>query len=100
MLHPYSNKFVIVFFDDMLVYSKSEEDHEKHLGGMLRLLRENKLYGKINNSILFLSQIHYLGYVVSKEGIVVDPENNNAIMEWPALKNVDEVRSFMGLTCY
>ena len=100
VLHPYLDKFVIVFIDDILVYFKNEEEHAKHLEVALRLLREHQLYAKLNKCSFFQIEVHYLGHVVSKEGIVVYPEKIRAIMEWVAPKSVDEVRSFMGLAGY
>ena len=74
VLHHYLDKFVIVFVDDILVYSKNEEEHQEHLELVLILLREHKLYAKLNKCILFQTHIHYLGNVFSKEGIIVDLE--------------------------
>eukprot|EP00253_Pinus_taeda_P018954 PITA_18954 len=92
--------FFILFIDDILVYSKNEEEHAEYLAAVLRLLRENKLYAKISKCNFFQTLVHYLGHVVSKEGFAVDPEKIRAIMEWVAPKSVDEVRSFMGLAGY
>ena len=100
MLHPYLDKFVIVFIDDILVYSKNEETHVEHLAIVLRLLRENQLYAKLNKCSFFQTKVHYLGHVVSKEGVAVDPKKIRVIMEWVAPKSVDEVRYFMGLEGY
>jgi len=100
VLHPYFDKFVIVFIDDIMVYSKNEEEHDEHLMIALRLLREHQLYANLNKCNLFHTEVHYMGHVVSKEGIVVDLEKIRAITEWVAPTNVDEVISFMGLACY
>jgi len=100
VLLPYLNKFVIIVVDDILVYSKNEEDHAKHLVIVLIILREHKLYTKLNKCTLFQSQIHYLRHVISKEGIAMDIETIKAIMEWSTQRNVDEIRSFMGLAGY
>jgi len=73
VLHPYLEKFVILFNDDILVYSKNKEEHVEHLATMMRLLREHHLYAKLDKCSLFQSEIHYLAHVISKEGIVVYP---------------------------
>jgi hypothetical protein len=91
------DKFVLVFIDDILIYSKFEEEHEDHLKMVLQILREHQLYVKFNKCDFYKNNIHYLGHIISKEGITVDPENIKAIMSWPTPKNVADVRSFMGL---
>jgi ribonuclease HI len=96
----YLDKFVIVFLDDILVYSKTEEEHEQHLRMVLQVLREHQLYEKLSKCSFYQKQIHYLGHIISEEGIVVDPEKVQAIQEWPTPRNVTEVRSFMGLAGY
>jgi len=100
VLQPYLDKFVIVFIVNILVYSKNEEEQVKHVAVVLRLLREHQLYAKLSKCIFIQTEVHYLGHVVSKKGIGVDTEKIRAIMEWVALKSVDEVRSFMGLVGY
>lgn len=97
VLHLYLDNFVIVFIDGILLYFKNEEEHVEHLAATLRLLRNHRLYAKLNKCSFFQSEIHYLGHVVSKEGIIVDLEKIRVIMEWIAPKRVDEVRYFMGL---
>jgi hypothetical protein len=94
------DKFVIVFLDDILVYSKLEEEHEQHLRMVLQVLREHQLYAKLSKCSFYQRKIHYLGHIISKEGIVVDPEKVEAIREWLAPRNVVKVRSFMGLVGY
>ena len=73
VLRLYLDKFVIVFIDDILVYSKNEEEHDEHLAKILRFLRENHLYAKINKCGFFHTEVQFLGHVVSKEGISMDP---------------------------
>jgi hypothetical protein len=77
-----------------------KEEHEEHLRLVLQCLRENKLYGKLSKCSFYQSKIHYLGHIISREGIIVDPTKVEAIMEWPALTNVQEVHRFMGLVGY
>jgi hypothetical protein len=75
----YLDKFVIVFLDDILVYSKSEEENEQHLRMVLQVLREHQLYAKLGKCSFYQRQIHYLGHIILEEGIVVDPEKVEAI---------------------
>jgi hypothetical protein len=96
----YLDKFVHVFIDDILIYSRTKEEHDEHLRLVLQCLRENKLYGKLSKCSFYQTKIHYLGHIISGEGIVVDPTKVEAIMEWPTPTNVQEVRSFMGLAGY
>jgi hypothetical protein len=96
----YLDKFVQFFIDDILIYSWMKEEHDEHLRLVLQCLRENKLYGKLSKCSFYQSKIHYLGHIISNEGIVVDPVKVEAIMEWSTPTNVQEVRSFMGLERY
>jgi hypothetical protein len=100
VFREYLDKFVIVFLDDILVYSKSEEEHEQHLRMVLQVLREHQLYAKLSKCSFYQKKIHYLGHIISKDGIVMDPEKIEAIREWSAPRNVTEFRSFMGLAGY
>jgi hypothetical protein len=100
VFRDYLDKFVIIFLDDILVYSKSEEEHEQHPRMVLQVLRENQLYAKLSKCSFYQEKIHYLGHIISKDGIVVDPEKIKAIRGWSVPKNVTEVRSFMGLAGY
>jgi hypothetical protein len=100
VFREYLDKFVIVFLDDILVYSKSEEEHENNLRMVLKVLREHQLYAKLRKCSFYQKQIHYLVYIISEDGITVDPEKIEAIREWSVPKNVAEVRSFMVLTGY
>ena len=94
------DKFVLVFLDDILVYSKNEEEHEEHLRLTLSLLREHQLYAKLSKCDFYRDKIQYLGHIISEEGISMDPEKIEAIMNWPTPRNVTDVRSFMGLAGY
>ena len=100
VLREYLDKFVIVFLDDILVYSKSEEEHEQHLRMVLQVLREHKLYVKLSKCIFYENKIHYLGHIILAAWIEVDPKRMEAIRGWPSLKNVTKVISFMGLAGY
>jgi hypothetical protein len=88
VFRDYLEKFVIVFLDEILVYYKSEEEHEQHLRMVLQVLREHQLYAKLRKCSFYQEQIHYLGHIILKDGIVVDPENIEAIREWSAPKKV------------
>ncbi|KAI3494637.1 hypothetical protein L1887_40554 [Cichorium endivia] len=97
---PYLDKFVIVFIDDILVYSRSKEDHEQHLRLMLNLLKEQKLYAKFTKCEFWIREVHFLGHVVGKEGIHVDPAKIEAIKKWEAPRTPTEIRQFLGLAGY
>jgi hypothetical protein len=86
--------------DEILVYSKSKEENEHHLRMVLEVLREHKLYAKLTKCSFYQNKIHYLGHILSKEGIVVDLENIEAFKGWTTPKNVIEFISFMGLAGY
>ena len=100
VFNKYLDKFFLVFLDGILIYSKNEEEHEEHLRMVLKLLREHKLYAMLSKSYFYKVKIHYLGHIISKKGISVDPEKIEAIMNWPSPRNVIDVRSFMGLSGY
>ncbi|KAL4291663.1 hypothetical protein GQ457_14G020350 [Hibiscus cannabinus] len=100
VFQPYLDQFVVVFIDDILVYSRSEDEHEEHLRIVLQTLRENQLYAKFSKCEFWLNEVVFLGHIVSAEGIRVDPKKIEAIMDWKQPKNVSEVRSFLGLAGY
>ncbi|GKC60718.1 putative reverse transcriptase domain-containing protein, partial [Tanacetum coccineum] len=83
IFHEYLDKFVIVFIDDILVYSKSEEEHEQHLRIVLEILRQKKLYAKFSKCEFWLQQVAFLGHIVSADGIIMDPSKVEAITKWP-----------------
>ncbi|KAJ9536428.1 hypothetical protein OSB04_un000386 [Centaurea solstitialis] len=94
---PYLDKFVIVFIDDILIYSQSKEDHEHHLRLILELLKAEKLYAKFSKCEFWIREVHFLGHVVNKEGIHVDPAKVEAVKKWEAPKTPTEIRQFLGL---
>ena len=89
-----------MFIDNILIYSKSEEEHKEHLKIVLQELQEHQLLEKFSKYDFFKDKIQYLGHVVTKEGISMDPEKIKEIKDWPVLKDVTDVRSFMGITSY
>lgn len=100
VMKPYLDKFVIVFLDDILIYSKTWEEHKQHVRQVLEALRENKLYAKASKCELCRSKVTFLGHVVDQHGLRMEPEKVVAINEWPVLRNVKEVRMFLGLAGY
>ncbi|XP_070020566.1 uncharacterized protein [Nicotiana sylvestris] len=96
----YIDSFVIFFIDDILIYSCSLGEHEPHLRLVLLTLREHKLYGKFSMCEFWLESVAFLGYVVSREGIKVDPKKVEAVQIWPRPTSVTEIRSFLGLAGY
>ncbi len=96
----YLDKFVVVYLDDILVFSKNKEEHAEHLRLVLDKLREHKLYAKYSKCEFWLDEVTYLGHVISKDGIAVNPERIQAILDWTPPKNVKQVRSFLGLASY
>ncbi|XP_021607608.1 uncharacterized protein LOC110611529 [Manihot esculenta] len=100
IFHPFLDQFVVVFINDILVYSKIKEEHDRHLRIVLQTLREKQLYVKFSKCKFWLNEISFLGHVVSAEGIRVDPKKIETILAWKPPKNITEVRSFLGLAGY
>ncbi|XP_065860006.1 uncharacterized protein, partial [Euphorbia lathyris] len=97
---PYLDKFVVVFVDDILVYSRTVGEHEQHLRIVLKILRDNQMYAKLSKCEFWMDEVVFLGHVVSGEGVQPDPSKIKAIDEWEPPKNVTELRSFLGLAGY
>ena len=100
VFHPYLDRFVVVFVDDILIYSETEEDHEDHLRVVLQTLRDHQLYAKFSKCEFWLIKVRFLGHVVSASGVSVDLEKVEAVMSWERTKSVFEIRSFLGLAGY
>ncbi|KAL0545085.1 hypothetical protein IC582_020226 [Cucumis melo] len=94
------DSFVIVFIDDILIYSKTEAEHEEYLHQVLETLRANKLYAKFSKCEFWLKKVTFLDHVVSSEGVSVDPAKIEAVTNWPRPSTVSEIRSFLGLAGY
>jgi hypothetical protein len=97
---PELDKLVVVFIDDILIYSKNEEEHAKHLRIVLTRLREHQLYAKFSKCVFWLEEIQFLGHVLSAKGIAVDPSKVKDILEWNSPTTVHQVQSFLGLAGY
>ncbi|KAK2449424.1 hypothetical protein QL285_008622 [Trifolium repens] len=100
IFHSYLDKFVVVFIDDILVYSKTEEEHAEHLRIVLKTLQEKKLYAKLSKCEFWLKEVSFLGHMISKGGIAVDPSKVDAVMKWGTPESVFEIRSFLSLAGY
>jgi hypothetical protein len=97
---PKLDKFVVVFIDDILIYSKNKEDHAEHLRIVLMCLRGHQLYAKFSKCAFWLEEIQFLRHVLSDKGIAVDPSKVKDILEWKSPTIVHQVRSFLGLAGY
>jgi hypothetical protein len=100
IFNPFLQKFVLVFFDDILIYIKSWEDHVQHVDKVLQLLKEQQLYAKPSKCFFGVKEVEYLGHIVSHEGVKVDPNKIKAMMDWPIPKTLKNLRGFLGLTGY
>ncbi|WVZ85001.1 hypothetical protein U9M48_031966 [Paspalum notatum var. saurae] len=94
------DKFVVVFIDDILIYSKSEKEHEKHLRIVLTRLREHKLYAKFSKCAFWLKEVGFLGHILSEKGVAVDPSKVEDVLNWKQPETVTKIRSFLGLAGY
>ncbi|GJS10505.1 putative reverse transcriptase domain-containing protein [Tanacetum coccineum] len=97
---PYLDKFVIMFIDDVLIYSKYKEEHEVHLKLVLKLLKKDKLFVKFSKCEFWLQEVHFLGHIVNSDGIHVDPSKIEAVKNWKVPKTPSDIRSFLGLAGY
>jgi hypothetical protein len=96
----YLDKFIVVFIDDILIYSRNEEEHEGHLCLVLQKLQDHKLYAKLSKCEFWLKQVTFLGHVISNGGISVVPSKVQDVLSWNAPTSVGDIRSFLGLAGY
>ncbi|XP_027186114.1 uncharacterized mitochondrial protein AtMg00860-like [Cicer arietinum] len=97
---PFLDKFVVVFIDDILIYSRTEEEHGKHLHQVLEVLHEKKLYANLSTCKFWLENVNFLGHVITKKGIVVDPAKIETVLTWKQPQTITCIRSFFGLAGY
>jgi hypothetical protein len=97
---PFLRKFVLVFFDDILIYKKSSKEYVQHVDRVLQLLEEKQIYAKPSKCAYGVQEVEYLGHIVSHEGVKVDPNKIKSMREWLIPKNLKKLRGFLGLTSY
>ncbi|GJU55939.1 putative reverse transcriptase domain-containing protein [Tanacetum coccineum] len=97
---PYLDKFIIVFIDDILIYSKNKQEHEEHLKLILELLKKEELYAKFSKCEFWIPKVQFLGHVIDSKGIHVDPAKIESIKDWASPKSPTEIRQFLGLAGY
>jgi hypothetical protein len=100
VFHPFLHHFVLVFFDDILIYSKTWPSHLSHVNQVLHLLSNNQLFLKQSKCAFGASKMEYLGHIVGKDGVRVDCKKNESIQDWPCPKNLKNLRDFLGLIGY
>jgi hypothetical protein len=100
VLAPCLRRYVLVFMDDILVYSSSLAEHIVHLTEVLKLLRDAQLFAKSMKCSFACSNLEYLGHIISVDGIATDPKKTQAMMDWPVPTSVTELRGFLGITGY
>jgi hypothetical protein len=100
VFYDYLDQFTVVFIDDILIYSKTSEEHEDHLRRVLERLRSEKLYAKLEKCEFWLDSVSFLGHVISRKGVAVDPKKVKAVVKWTRPTSVFEIRSFLGLAGY
>ena len=91
IFRPYLDKFVVVFIDDILIYSNTAEEHKEHLRLVLGILREKQLYAKLNKCDFWLKEVQFLGHVINKDCVAVDPSKVEAVLKWERPTNVTEI---------
>jgi hypothetical protein len=96
----YLDKFVVVFIDDILIYSQNEQEHEEHLRKVLQRLRDCQLYAKLSKCEFWINEVLLLGHIIYRERLDVDPKKVTTIFDWKAPKDVRGIKSFIGMVGY
>jgi hypothetical protein len=96
----YLDKFVVVFIDDILVYFQNEQEHEEHLRKVLQRLRDCQLYAKLSKCGFWINEVLFLGHIINRDGLAVDPKKVATILDWKAPKDVRGIKSFIGMAGY
>jgi hypothetical protein len=96
----YLDKFMVVFIDDNLIYSQNEQEHEEHLRKVLQRLRDCQLYAKLSKCEFWISEVLFLGHIINREGLAIDPKKVTTILDWKAPKDVRGIKSFIGMVGY
>jgi hypothetical protein len=97
ILRPFTNTFVVVYLDDILIYNKTWDEHLQHIQQVLHTLRQHKLYVNLEKCSFGMDRVHYLGYIIDQHGVHVDPAKIQVIRDCPAPTTLTELRSFLGL---
>ena len=100
LLHPFTNSFVVIYLDDILIFNRSWEEHLQHIQQVLNTLQQHQLYANLEKCSFGMTQIQYLGYIVDEHGVHVDPAKIQVIRDWPAPTTLTELRSFLGLASF
>jgi predicted aspartyl protease len=100
VFRPFLRRFVLVFFDDILIYSKSMADHMNHLRSVLTVLAQHQLFAKLSKCHFAVAEIEYLGHLISAQGVRADPSKLEAMVDWPVPQTIKSLRGFLGLTGY
>ena len=100
MPKPFMGKFLVVYFDDIVIYSKYREQHLDHLTQVCTTLKKESLYGNLKKCSFFSDQVIFLGFIISSKGVSAEPQKVQVIVDWPKPKNIHDIQSFHGLTCF